>query len=273
MNDQRGRFDFARGGVFDAMLSYPFMVLFVVIVFAAGGVALGYERTTTYTAESELLVGNVKISDAAGIPGVVDASRALAAVYARLIDADAVREDVIQATGEETVGATLAATPIPGTPLIRVSASSDSHDHSIATANAAAQGLSEFVAKINKPGSDISTVFHRYEDAALAYSQQLQRYQHLSNGLSSFSSTAARVQVIQANADLQSAKLKRNALQLLYQRGQAIKAAEPNVKVFLSATTATSDRTSNMKIAGVVGAVAGLALAAALATFRARRRA
>lgn len=270
MNDERSAFGFARGGVIDAIALYPFLVVFCALVFAAGGVALGYSRPPTYTAESKLLVGNLSIQDPSAVPGAVGASKALADVYSRLIDADEVRGPVTRAEERGDGETDVTATIVPGTPLIRVIATSDSEDSAISVAQVAGRSLSRYVNRLKSPGSEVGPVVGKYRDAARAYSKELEAFDDLTRQFKGDLTSEESDQFNEARSELQTAKLKRNALGNLYERSQNIRTSQPSLSVFLTAETAADDRESTMKITGVIGLAAGLALGAALALFLTR---
>ena len=272
MNEDGPRFDQARGDVFFAIVLYPFTVLLFTVLLAAAGVFLGYNRAPTYTASSQLLVGNLSISDPSAIPGAVSASRSLADVYARLIYANEVRENIDEAT-EGSPPATVDATQIVETPLVRVVATSASEDDAVAYSNAGAKALSNYVNNLKSPGSDVDPVAKRYRAAALVYNQKLQELKQLKDRFGSSVNSDEQAQLNDAESEVQTAKLKRTALGAIYQRGQNIRIAQPSLNVFVSAKSASSDRAPTMQITGGIGLAAGLVLGIAVAMLRTARRA
>jgi capsular polysaccharide biosynthesis protein len=266
-NVERGGGDL---GVVSAVLLYPFMVALCAVALCAGGLLLGYVRDPTYTASAELLVGNLSISDPSAIPGAVGAAQSLAAVYARLIDANEVRDQVTGAI-EDGSSATVSATPIVESPLIRVTTTSTSEAAAVRSANVAGTSLAAYVNKLKSPGGEVRPIAREYRRAELRYEEKRDAFDHLSERIGASPTASERTALSEANSDLQTAKLKRNALIGLYQRGQNIRVSQPNLNLFRRATAATSDRSSTMQITGVIGLLAGLALGVALAMFRARR--
>jgi hypothetical protein len=272
MNDRKPEGDQGRTGVLAAIGRYPITVAFFALVFAAAGVAAGYQRTPVYTAESELLVGNLSVSTPAAIPGVVGASETLAGIYARLVDASKVRK----AVDEQTNGAdaSVSATPVPDSPLVKITATSSSKEDAIATADAASVALSKYVKDLDKAsGVDPDKIFAKYQKAALDYSEQLATVKQLSQNPAVRTSATARTASTRAAADLQAKKLKLNALQLQYTRALQIRTSNPQANPFAAALSASSDRSSKMQIGGFIGLIAGLAFGAAVATLRASRAA
>jgi capsular polysaccharide biosynthesis protein len=268
--EERPESDFAQGGVLTAFILYPLLIAICAVVLAIAGVALGYARTPTYTSSSELLVGNLSTADPGAIPGAVGASLSLAEVYARLVDANDIQEQIARTTNG--ADASISATPVVGTPLIRVTATSESEDGAIAAANAGGNALADYVNALKSPGGDVSPIARKYKAAALVYAQQLNSFERLKDRFEEPLTADERLQLNEADSDLQTAKLKRDALAALYQRGQDIQVSQPSVNVFNTAKTASSDRASTMQITGVLGLIAGLAIGCALAVVRASRR-
>lgn len=273
MSQDDRQFDQSRGDVFLAIALYPLTVVFFTVLLAAAGVFLGYSRDPTYTASSELLVGNLSISDPSAIPGAVGASQSLAAVYARLINANDVRQTVASATQDSPDDASLGASPVVESPLVRVRATSDSEEGAVAYTNAGAKALSSYVNNLRSPGSDVGPIAKRYREAALVYSERLKVLRDLKDRAGSSVSSSEQVALNEAEAELQTAKLKRTALGAIFQRGQNIRVAQPSLNVFVTADSASSNRASTMQITGGIGLVAGLALGIAVAMLRTARMA
>lgn len=271
MNQESPKFDVPYGGILDAILLYPAMVALCTIVLAAAGVALGYMREPTYTATSELLVGNLSISDPSAIPGAVGASQALADVYARLIDANDVRRRIAKETETAPDEASVSATHVIESPLIEVTATSDSQQAAVNYANAGGAALSDYVNGLKSPGAEVKPIARRYREAQLRYAQARDLFERLERRLGPSFTPAERAQLNEAESDLETAQLRRRALGALFQRGQSIRVSQPSLSLFETATGTSSDRASTMQITGLIGLIAGLALGAALAVFRAGR--
>ena len=274
MSQEPARHDLAYGGVLAEMRAYPVLVALCVILLTAAGIAIGAMRDPTYTASSRLLVGNLSIGDPSALPGAVGASQALAPVYARLIDATKVREQVAEETAERAE-ADVSATQIVETPMIEVTAESESEQAAIDYANAAGRALADYVSGLKSPGSEVGSLAERYREAQLDYREKLDVYNRLKADAGDSLSSPERAQLNEAESDMQTAKLERNAIGALYNRGQNIRASQPNLNMFELATDADSDRTETMQITGAIGLIAGLALGGALAvllvSLRARR--
>jgi hypothetical protein len=262
----------AYGGILGAIRMYPVVLVVCALFGTLVGLGIGALRDPTYTATSQLLVGNLSISDPAAVPGAVGASQALASVYSRLIDANDVRADVAKQTKGENGTATVSATQIVQTPLIQVKAQSDSERAAVRYANAAGAALASYVNHLKSPGSDTTPLAARYQAAQLAYSKARDKFEALQQQLGPDYTAAEQAQVNEAESAVQAAKLKRNSIGAIYQRGQNVKVSQPELSLFKSAVGADSDRTETMEITGAVGLAAGLLLGAALAVSMAARR-
>jgi uncharacterized protein involved in exopolysaccharide biosynthesis len=263
--------EFDPGGIFSAILLYPFTVIICALLLCAGGVALGYAREPTYTSSSELLVGNLSVSDPSALPGAVGAARALAGVYARLLGANEVQNGISRKTEGDEPLTSLSATPVVESPLIRITAESKSEEAAINAANAAGASLAAYVNELRSPGGQTSQLVKQYRNAQLAYSQKLDAFNQLTDQFGSNPTEEEQDQLDEAGADMQAAKLKRDSLGALYNRGQGIRLSQPNLDLYERAAAASNDRSSTMQFTGAIGLVAGLILGAALATFRANR--
>src|SRR2546423_15458962 len=112
----------AKVGVLQAIRRYPLLAATPMVVLGALGALLGYARNPTYKATSQLAVGQLNVSDPAAVGSVVQASQSLAAVYSRMINATGVRQGISGAVHGKARGSEITATPIPGSPPIRVTA-------------------------------------------------------------------------------------------------------------------------------------------------------
>lgn len=265
-----GGSQFDLGGVVSAVTLFPLMVIICALLGAGVGTLVGYQKEPVYTANANMLVGNLSIADPGAVPGAVEASQSLASVYARLIGANRVAQEVLAATGGDPDTA-VGASPIVDTPLIRVTAVSGSEAGAVNAANAAATSLSNYVADLKAPGSDTRPIVKQYREAELAYAEELNAYNQLEDRIGPSPTPDEQRRLNEANADLQALKLKRESLQILYQRGQNIQVSQPSLKVFERAGAASNDRGSTVQVTAAIGLLAGLALGAALATFRANR--
>ncbi|MEA2443456.1 MAG: hypothetical protein QOJ12_748 [Thermoleophilales bacterium] len=259
-----------RPGVLQAIARAPRLVVVPMVVLAALGAGLGYARSPNYTATSEESVGPLDISNPAAIGSVVQASQQLAAVYSRAIRSNAVRRDVARAV-PRAAPTSLSATPVPASPLIRISATSDDSKSAVAVANAASRALIAYAVRNTQTG-DIEAVQKRFRAAALSVVEQQRTVQRIGATYRRAPTSANRSQLDGARANAEAAVLKREALRQQYQTIQQTLRTSPVLQSFNGAAGATSDRLRAVQILALIGLVAGGAAGAALATSLLNRR-
>ena len=136
-------------GVLGALRRHWIVAIVPVIVLVGVAAALGLQRTPRYTATASLSVGRIYINNPAGVSSVLEATKSLASVYSRSIRSTAVLQDTERRLGEGSLGASdqVTATPIPQSPLIRISAESSSARRAVALATAASGALAAYVGR------------------------------------------------------------------------------------------------------------------------------
>jgi hypothetical protein len=267
---RRGVLPMERIGVLEAVRWHWLMVVFMVLVFAAAGVAVGALRSPTYSADSRLQV-EVGARTTAGIPAAVTAAQNLASTYARDIEAPAVQKRTAKAaqTSTGTVADNVAATPILDTSVVKVSASASSRGEAIALANAGSKAMKRFVALRNGSTEANTALSGNARKAIADYQQAFDREKHAKHQFERSPSAEKRQALKEAEVKTQEALFSRNAAQEVFAQSQ-LQSTAP-LKPLTPATSATSDRLSMMEILGLIGALAGFAIGVALATWRANR--
>lgn len=249
-----------------------FLALLPVLLFVGGAVALGIKRPARYEAQANLSVGHVYINNPAGIATIIDATQALAAVYSRAIHSGEVLQDTRRRLGEgSSVSGSFNATPLPNSPLIKVTAESSSARGAIVLANSSADALALYVNKQLRDNSASSTLSDRYRDASLKYRQALDDRNRLRRRYQRDETRANKEARDRAAAAADTALLRREALRASYEQAVQGGSASVGIESFSRASGATSDRRSMMQILVFVGLLGGLAAGAALALLRAAR--
>jgi subunit length determinant Wzz-like protein len=257
--------------VFQAIRRYPTVAIVPMIVFAALGAALGFVRSPTYTATSQLSVGQLSANDPGAVGSVVQATAQLASVYSRMVDATDVRRNVAKAVGAGARGSTISATPVPDSPLVKVSATGDSTRKAVTVANAAATALTAYAQRFSDSAGVSQAIFARFRATALKAVQQQDTVDRLKARYARDPSTTNKSALNQAQADLESTQLQRDGLKASYQSSQQNSRSIPALSTFARASGATSDRRSFMQVLALLGLIAGAAVGAALATARLNR--
>jgi hypothetical protein len=260
-----------RPGLGEAMSRHWAIVLVSVVVFMAAAAALGVRRHPEYTAHARVAVGHVFVDNPAAVPGVLEASQMLASNDARAIEATAVLRRTRRLA--DTSEGSLSATPTPSSPLIKITAKAGSARAAVRLANAASIALADYVNGQNRTNESARVTFARFHHAALDYQRKLDTEKHLQTAYNLTPTRAARAARDAASAATQAALLRRNTLSTSYQSLTQAGSSSPKVEPFARAVDATSDRRSTLEILLFVGLVAGFAVGAALAMFRAGSRA
>jgi hypothetical protein len=188
----------------------------------------------------------------------------LAVAYSRAIDATAVVEPVARKTGlsPAEVADRVSATPVQGSPVIRVRATSGDPAEARVLADGASQALVNYAVELNSGNDQSSGLFRRYVRASEDY-----RSARIAAGR--VKSTSPRFKQAQVRADV--ALLKQRTAGALYQQSLAGQATTNLVQRLAPAAPATDDRSSVLQrlIAGAL--IAGLLIGVGLAVWRANR--
>jgi uncharacterized protein involved in exopolysaccharide biosynthesis len=260
--------------VLTAVRRHWLVALAPVVLLVAAAVVLGLKRPVTYTTTATLSVGHVYQSDAAGIPTIIEATNSLASVYTRAISSTEVVQDARRRLRREhalPVSGGLSATPIPQSPLIKVSATSRSESGAIALANAGAAALAAYINRQVRDNSASTTIAARYLQAAVTYRQRLATSRRLARRYANDPTPANKAAREHAAAAADTAQLRRDALSASYQTAVQGGTSSVGVDVFSPASTPTSDRKRMMQILVFVGLLGGIAAGLALALLRASR--
>jgi capsular polysaccharide biosynthesis protein len=250
------------------------VALVPVIVLVAAAVVLGLKRPVNYTTTANLSVGHVYVSNPVGIPTIIEATQSLASVYSRAIDSIAVVQDTRRRLRREHAPALsggLSATPIPSSPLIKVTAESRSRAGAIVLANAGADALAAYINRQVRDNDAQATIAARYLRASVAYRHSVETSRRLARRYANDPTAANKAARDRAAAATDTAQLRRDALSASYQSVVQGGTSSVGVDVFSPASLPTSDRSRMMQILGFVGLLGGLAAGIALALLLASR--
>ncbi len=257
-----------------AVRRHWFVAVVPVVLLVAAAVVLGSKRSVTYTSTANLSVGHVYVTDPAGIPTIVEATQSLASVYSRAVNSSAVVQDTRRRLLREhasSVSGGLSATPIPQSPLIKVSADSRSQQAAMALANAGAAALAAYVNRQLRDNNATTTISARYLQASMAFRRSLDTSKRLARRYADKPTRANRAARDRATAATDTAQLRRDALSASYQSAVQGGVSSVGVSVFSPASRPTSDRSRMMQILVFVGLLGGLAAGIALALLRTSR--
>jgi hypothetical protein len=256
-----------------ALYRHWLAVLFPVLLLVGGAVALGVKRPPKYKSTATLQVGHVYVSNPAGVSTIIEATQTLAGVYSRAINATQVRQDVAQrlTRARVPVSGALSATPLPSTPLIKVTAEATSATGAAALANAGADSLIDYVNHQVRASDETAALAKRYKQAALDYRQKKDVSDRAERRYEKNRTRANKRARDQAGADADGAQLAVQTLRGSYQQAVQGGIASAAVESFQRAGGASSDRSRTMQILVFVGLLGGIAAGVAFALLRTYR--
>ena len=260
-------------GVLSAVRRHWIVATLPVILLVGAAVALGIERPPRYTATANLSVGRIYVNNPAGVSGVLEATQSLAAVYSRAIRSTAVQTETARRFGRDSLPASnqVSATPVPDSPLIKVSAEASSERRAVALANTASRALARYVKRQGQSDQD-AAILARYQQAVRLYRTRLAEARELTLEYEVDPTPENEAARDQAKAAVSVALLRREALRASYLNMVQGTTSTPAVEVFSRATSATSDQVRMMQTMVFLGLVAGVATGISLALLRSYRK-
>jgi capsular polysaccharide biosynthesis protein len=163
------------------------------------------------------------------------------------------------------------ATPLPDSPLIKVSAESESAHDAVVLANASAAALAAYVNQQVRDNSASATLAMRYREASLSYRRRKDTSDRVRRRYREHATRANKAARDRAAAAADTALLRREAVRASYEQAVQGGTSSVGVESFSRAAGAKSDRRSMTQILVFIGLVGGLAAGAALALLRAAR--
>lgn len=262
----------AQIGIWESMRRHWIVAMLPALLLIPIGVGIGVARSPRYTAESRLIVGRLAIGNP-GLSGFVTATQSLASAYSRAVTATGVVEPVARKLGMTTseVGSRVAGSPIQQSPVLRIIATGTSTAQAIALANTTSTALIAYVSSLNRENPDGSRLLTQYGRASRAFNRADLKLQAAQGTFRRRPNAAHAAALSAATSARAAAQLEMQTAGALYQASEAGQAAASLVGTLNDATSATSDRRSVEELLGIVGALVGLAIGAALATARAKR--
>jgi hypothetical protein len=247
----------AQLGVLQAMRRSIPLVILPVILLVAGAVAYGLGRSPTYTSEARLNVGGLNLTTQT-LAGYTTAVQQLAVAYSRAIDATPVISPVSRKLrlAPTDVADRVSATPIQGSPVIRVRATGKDAGEARRLADAVAASLVTYAIDLNNGSTESARLFRDFKAATRRMERAGAKAQRLKL-------SDPRYEAAKTREDI--ARLKAQTAGALYQRSVAGQATTNLVQKLAPAAPATSDRNSVLQqfIAGAL--IAGLLIGIGLA--------
>lgn len=255
-------------GPLESALRHPILAVLPVLALAGSAVAVGLTRDPVYTAEARISVGRIDVP-AYTLQGVIIGNATLATSYARAIDAPVVTRTAAQAAGvpPEQARASLNASQIPNSTLIRVEATGREPRVAETLANGAARGLVAYVTDLNVRQQDPG-VLARYRRAQALTDQARLRYYGLRARLGAADDQVRDARLLLLTRQLRSQSLSTRVVQRLV--GGTIATPPSNLlQILVPAQDAESDASSVLTRLVLFGVAAGVVIGLALALLRA----
>jgi uncharacterized protein involved in exopolysaccharide biosynthesis len=257
-----------------AIARHKLLVILLGIVLAAAGVGIGVARKPTYTATATLQVGGVNLNSP-GFYGFVQSASDLATVFSQSTTAAPVLATIhskLGLTPSETVQR-LSAAPTPLSPSFHIIATGPSALSAVDLANTASAAVIAYETHSAQATSpQTAPLLAAYSRAAQTLAQAAATVTQLSSGSKTDHSQA----LLQAQAALDAARVRANALGASYQSALVSSGSNSStglVSLVAGAVTASSNRNSKIELFAFIGLVAGLVLGAVLAALYEQRRA
>ncbi len=255
-----------RIGVVQAAQRYWYLVVAPVIVFVIIAGILASARVPTYTAEARLIVGRLDLSTAGAVQGFAGAAEDLAQSYPLAISADGVVDPLAKQFGTtpNAIRSRLSASDVPGSSIVRITATGTSASDAITLVNAASQSLTAFLTRFNRDNPDEPHLLRLLKNAEV----KLQADQAAAPQPPPHPATPSQQQAAAALASQQAIV---DAISADYKSSVLTQAVSSLLQPLVSAHSASSDKKSKLEIAVFAALVAGLVVGLALATLRANR--
>jgi uncharacterized protein involved in exopolysaccharide biosynthesis len=249
------------------------LVAVITALFTAAGIAVAVARAPVYTAQARLVVGRIDVSAPGALGSFTEATQAIASQYSRSIDAEGITSRVAPKAGlsRGQVAARVSASPIPDSPVIRLSATGPNARDAIRLANFASGALVAYTTALNRSNPDTSRLLGRFTDASRDVVKQRAELSRLRRSYDADPTDEKRAEMQATEVKLRVAQLQQETLHQAYNTSMQSQASSSLVQSIERATKASNDRSRYLQFLGFVGLVAGLAVGLALATLLANR--
>lgn len=259
--------------VLTAARRHWFLVAAITALFTAAGIAVAVVRAPVYTAQARLVVGRIDVSAPGALGSFTQATQAIASQYSRSIDAEGVTSRVAPKAGLSPgqVAGRVSASPIPESPVIRLSATGPNTRDAIRLANLASSALVAYTTALNRSNPDTSRLLGRFTDASRDVVKQRAELSRLRRSYDADPTDEKRAEMQATEVKLRVAQLQQETLHQAYNTSTQSQASSSLVQSIERATKASNDRSRYLQFLGFVGLVAGLAVGLALATLLSNR--
>jgi len=273
-----GIFEPPTGFVVSAIRHNKLIVLALAIVLAAIGAGVGAKHATTYTASTTLQVGQVN-PNSPGFNGYTQSATALAAVFSRAIEAEAVLSTIQQKLKLEPAKAAkrLSSEPLPLAPAFRIVATGPTEPAAIQLANTASSAVIEDVSKTNSANPEASLLLKEYREASVQLEQILAKIENAEHTARTHGQARSELlstkTMASAEAEKGAINARLRAIGSAYSAQIASEAPRSGLVTMLAgATSASGDHRSKIELYGLIGLLIGIVAGCAAAVVRERLR-
>lgn len=256
-----------RRSLAEAVRARPLLTAGAAVLVLAAAIIAGLMRTPVYTASTRMSVARIDTTSSTEA-GFQDGVANVANAYARLVSARGVVAEVARTLSvpEEAVDGRVTAVAVPDSPMFDVTATASDAEDARVTANAAANALRTYVARITATNPDADRLFQDYQVAS----------RQLAGARAALASARRRAaarratpqdadRAIRAQARVDAAQLRAQAVGDLYRQSLSGSASANVIQILNPAGSAASDRKRTLVRYAAVGLIAGCLLGLALA--------
>jgi Mrp family chromosome partitioning ATPase len=196
---------------------------------------------------------------------VTDAASGLASAYSRAVDATAVGRAVARDLRNDPAAASgsAAATPVPDSPIVKVTANASSARSAVRLANVTADELAKYINDLNASNTASQYALAAFSAATHRVARARATLVDAQRAVTALPTTDAKAQLESARAAYEVAELRQAAAKARFtslQSGQ-----QPSLEPLRRATGATDDRRSKLELYGFAGFLGGMLAGCALA--------
>jgi Mrp family chromosome partitioning ATPase len=250
--------------VWDAVRRHPFLAVLPLVVLTALGILYGLSRKPVYTAETRMYV-QVPSGEPSTLFAVTDAASGLASAYSRAVQATTVGNAVARDLRNDPTAAagSTSATPVPDSPIVKVTANASTARSAVRLANVTADELAKYINDLNTSNTASHYALAAFSAATHRVARARATLVDAQKAVAALPTTDAKAQLESARAAFEVAELRQSAARARFtslQSGQ-----QPSLEPLRRATGATDDRKSKLQLYGFAGFLAGVLAGLALA--------
>lgn len=256
-----------RRSLVESVRARPRLAIGAAVAVLAAAILAGVLRTPVYTASTRMSVARIDATSSTEA-GFQDGIANVANAYARLVDSRGVMTEVANTLNvpETDIAGRVSAAAVPDSPLFDITATADTAEDARVTANAAANALRTYVARLTSTNPDADRLFQDYQVASRQLATARAALASARSRATARRATAQdRDRAIRAQARVDAAQLRAQAVSELYRQSLSGTASANVIQILNPAGTAASDRRRILVRYAAVGLIAGCLLGLALA--------